>query len=82
MFGRRVTLFKLLGFEVRVDASWLIIAVLITWSLATQYYPSQYKGSPVSNIGGWGSPVHWACLHPSLFMNSPIPWWLGAEVCP
>jgi Zn-dependent protease len=44
MFGRRVTLFKLLGFEVRVDASWLIIAVLITWSLATQYYPSQYKG--------------------------------------
>ena len=45
MFGRRVTLFKLLGFEVRVDASWLIIAVLITWSLATQYYPSQYKGA-------------------------------------
>jgi len=46
MFGRRVTLFKLLGFEVRVDASWLIIAVLITWSLATQHYPSQYKGRP------------------------------------
>ena len=32
MFGRRITLFKLLGFEVRIDASWLVIAALITWS--------------------------------------------------
>ena len=31
MFKRRLTLFRLLGFAVRVDASWLIIAVLITF---------------------------------------------------
>lgn len=43
MFGNRVTLFKLLGFEVRVDASWVILAVLITWSLATGYFPMDYK---------------------------------------
>ena len=43
MWGNRVTLFKLLGFEVRLDASWLIIAVLITWSLATGYFPVDYK---------------------------------------
>jgi Zn-dependent protease/predicted transcriptional regulator len=44
MFGRRVTLFKLFGFAVRVDASWLILAVLISWTLAVAYFPSQYKG--------------------------------------
>jgi Zn-dependent protease/predicted transcriptional regulator len=44
MFGRRVTLFRLFGFAVRVDASWLILAALIAWTLATAYFPSQYKG--------------------------------------
>jgi hypothetical protein len=34
MFGRPVTLFKLSGFAVRLDARWLIFAVLITWTLA------------------------------------------------
>lgn len=46
MFGRRVTLFRLLGFEVRVDASWLVLAVLISWTLAVAYFPSQFKGLP------------------------------------
>lgn len=46
MFGRRVTLFKLLGFEVRVDASWFVLAVLISWTLAVSYFPSQFKGLP------------------------------------
>jgi len=44
MFRRRVTIFKLFGFAVRVDASWLILAVLISWTLAVAYFPSQYKG--------------------------------------
>jgi Zn-dependent protease len=43
MFGKGVTLFKLFGFEVRADASWLILAVLISWTLALSYFPSQYK---------------------------------------
>src|SRR5262249_38068483 len=38
----RIKLFKLFGFEVRLDASWLFIAVLIVWSLATGLFPSQY----------------------------------------
>ncbi|HUO31757.1 MAG TPA: site-2 protease family protein [Bryobacteraceae bacterium] len=42
MFGHRITIFKLLGFEVRVDASWLLIALLITWSLAVGYFPAKY----------------------------------------
>jgi Zn-dependent protease/predicted transcriptional regulator len=43
MFGKRVKLFKLLGFEVRIDASWIVIAVLIAWSLSTGLFPFHYK---------------------------------------
>lgn len=39
MFGKSITLFKLLGFEVRIDSSWIIIAFLITWSLAQGVFP-------------------------------------------
>src|SRR4030042_1726223 len=44
MFGSRMKLFKLLGFEVRIDLSWLIIAVLVTWSLAANLFPYLYTG--------------------------------------
>ncbi len=47
MFGRRVKLFKLFGFEVRVDLSWVIIAVLIVWSLAIGFFPFRYKNLSV-----------------------------------
>lgn len=46
MFGRRITLFKLMGFEVRLDASWIILAFLITWSLAVGYFPAYEPGLP------------------------------------
>ena len=42
-FGRRLRLFKLLGFEVRIDWSWIIIAVLVTWSLAVGLFPHYYR---------------------------------------
>ncbi len=44
MFGRRVQIFTLFGFPVWVDASWLVIAALVTWSLASGLFPSLYKG--------------------------------------
>lgn len=44
MFGKRIKIFKLLGFEVRVDLSWIIIAVLVTWSLAAGLFPQYYEG--------------------------------------
>ena len=56
MFGRRIRLFKLLGFEVRLDLSWIIIAVLVTWSLAKwlfpQFYPQSSAGSLLGDGGG------------------------------
>ena len=33
MFGKRLKIFTLLGFEVRIDLSWFFIALFITWSL-------------------------------------------------
>jgi Zn-dependent protease/CBS domain-containing protein len=48
MFGRRFTLFKLLGFQVQVDASWLFIAGLVTWSLAGGLFPAGYPGLATS----------------------------------
>jgi Zn-dependent protease len=43
MFGNRITLFRLFGFDVRVDASWVVLAVLVTWSLAKGWFPSILK---------------------------------------
>ena len=42
MFSRGLRLFSIFGFEVKLDWSWLILAVLITWSLAAGYFPASY----------------------------------------
>jgi len=42
MFGKRIEVFKLFGIAVRLDLSWVIIAVLVTWSLARGFFPSEY----------------------------------------
>ena len=44
MFGKSFKLFRLFGFEVNVDLSWLVIAVLVAWSLAAGLFPAQVKG--------------------------------------
>jgi len=44
MFGKGIRLFSLAGFDVRVDLSWLVIAVLVTWSLAAGVFPAYYEG--------------------------------------
>jgi Zn-dependent protease len=42
MFGNKIRLFKLFGFEVNIDPSWLIIAFLIVWSLSSGLFPYYY----------------------------------------
>lgn len=44
MFGTRITLFYLFGFKIQVDLSWVVIAVLVTWSLAKGYFPQVAPG--------------------------------------
>ncbi len=39
MFGRKIHLFTILGFNVSIDFSWVFLAVLITWSLARGLFP-------------------------------------------
>ena len=48
MFGKPVSLFTLFGFEIKADISWLLLAALITWSLASGLFPEQYKELPQS----------------------------------
>jgi Zn-dependent protease len=43
MFGKSIKLFKLFGFEVKIDLSWIIIAILIAWSLSIGFFPFHYK---------------------------------------
>ena len=52
MFGRRVTLFELLGFKINVDLSWIFLAVFITWSLSVSYFPFQHEN--------YGETTYWA----------------------
>jgi len=44
MFTRRFTLFKLFGFEVKLDLSWLVLGFLVAWSLAQGMFPSIVPG--------------------------------------
>ncbi len=38
MLGTRWHLFRVRGIPIRIDASWLLILALLTWSLATQFH--------------------------------------------
>lgn len=51
MFGRRLTLFELCGFKIRLDLSWFLLAGLVAWSLASGYFP---QASP-----GFGPMTYW-----------------------
>jgi len=44
MFLHRFRLFSLFGFEVSIDASWLLLAVLIGWTLAGAVFPDLTPG--------------------------------------
>ena len=46
MIGKKLVLFELLGFKVQVDASWIFLALLVTWSLASGLFPIWYEDLP------------------------------------
>lgn len=46
MFARPIRLFRLWGIPVRFDPSWLVIALLVSWSLATKLFPAWQPGLP------------------------------------
>lgn len=42
MLRNKIQLFKLFGFSVSIDASWVVILFLVVWSLARGLFPSYY----------------------------------------
>jgi Zn-dependent protease len=46
MTRQNIPLGKILGIPIGVDYSWLLIFALLTWSLASSYYPSEFKNWP------------------------------------
>ncbi|MHC4132170.1 MAG: site-2 protease family protein [Planctomycetota bacterium] len=47
MLGKRIPLFRLFGFNVQMHTSLLILALFITWSLATSVFPEWFEGLSV-----------------------------------
>ena len=48
---KRITLFKLAGFKVQIEWSWLLLAVWLTWSLGSNVFPSR--------VGGLSTTTYW-----------------------
>ena len=44
MFRHTIPIGRVLGIPIDLDYSWFLIAVLITWMLAVNYYPVEFKG--------------------------------------
>ena len=60
MFGSQIKLFRILGFDIKIDFSWVFIALLIVWSLATRYFPSNIEGLAVRTY--WSMAIVTAAL--------------------
>lgn len=43
---RQIASFSLLGVSIRLDASWILLSLLIAWSLAAGVFPDLYRGLP------------------------------------
>ena len=54
MFGAQIRLFRLAGFDVKLDVSWIFIALLISWTLSTGYFPQFYPGLDTATYWSMG----------------------------
>jgi Zn-dependent protease len=43
-----IPLGRILGIPIGLDYSWFLIFVLITWTMAVGYYPSEFKNWPAA----------------------------------
>ncbi len=51
MSRRTIPLGRVLGIPLELDPSWFLVLVLLTWTLATSYYPAEFSGWP--NVEYW-----------------------------
>lgn len=54
MFRSSLQIFRLFGFPIRLDPSWVVVAILITWTLATAAFPVFAPGLAVSTYWWMG----------------------------
>lgn len=54
MLTKGIKLFKILGFEVRIDASWLLLAIIIIVTLSGGYFPMHYEDLSVGQYSVMG----------------------------
>ena len=67
MTRHNIPLGRILGIPIGLDYSWFLIFALITWSLASSYYPSEFKN--------WSPPLYWfmrALTAIMLFASVPL----------
>ena len=48
MNSQSIPLGRVFGIPLRIDYSWFLIFALITWTLATGYFPAEFKGWPAA----------------------------------
>ena len=51
MNKQTISLGRILGIPIRLDYSWFLVFVLLTWNLAVSYYPAE--------LGSASSAVYW-----------------------
>ena len=45
MFRHTIPIGRVFGIPIDLDYSWFLIAALITWMLAVNYYPAEFTGA-------------------------------------
>lgn len=68
MFSHRVRLFGLFGIDIRVDASWLLLAVLVWWTLTSAIFP-QFTPGLAAGTYWWMGVVGAAGLFASIIFH-------------
>lgn len=49
MFGKRFQIFRAFGIPIHLDLSWFVVALLISWSLADNVFPTSLPGRSAAN---------------------------------
>ena len=49
LFGKQVTIGQIRGISIVIDPSWFVIFILLSWALATSYFPQQVPDLPSFN---------------------------------
>lgn len=60
-----IELIKIAGVQVEIDYSWIVIAILVWWSLSAGYFPREYPGHSFTSywtVGGLGTILFFASI--------------------